>query len=212
MRVSILTLPALAGALVLIALGFGESPAASPATRPAAHPAASAPGAAHYRIDGTHSSLLFRVHHVGAAYFYGAFRDLSGSIVYDPEDVKNCSVQVEVRTASVDTRNEQRDAHLMSSDFLDAKQFPTMIFTSTEVARIEKDRYRVKGELEIRGRKKPVEFEMQMTGQGEFRGKRIGFETTFTIRRSDFGVNYMPEGLGDEVTVIVSLEGIQEEV
>ncbi len=208
MRASFLALPALAGALVLASLGASDPAAAGAATSSAPRAA----GAAHYRIDPVHSSLLFRVHHVGAAYFYGAFRDLSGSIVYDPENPKNCSVQVEVKTESVDTRSEQRDAHLKSSDFLDAKQFPTMTFTSSAVSRIEKDRYRVEGELEIRGRKKKVEFEMQMTGEGEFHGKRIGFEATFTIRRSDFGVNYMPEGLGDEVKVIVSLEGVQEDV
>ena len=167
-------------------------------------------GAATYTIDPAHSSVIFKVRHLGASNFYGAFKDIQGTIEFDPARPEASSIQFEIVAESVDSRNEGRDRHLRSPDFLNAKQFPVIKFTSSKVEKTS-DGFRVTGELELHGVKKTVTGDVEHVGTGKHprSGKElVGFETRLTIDRTDFGVNYMatPEGLGTDVHLIVSVE------
>ena len=165
-----------------------------------------------YTIDGGHSSVLFKVNHLGISNFYGAFKDVSGALVIDNENPAKSSVQVMIRADSVDTRNEGRDKHVMSPDFFNVKQFPEMVFESTSVQRKGDGALEVTGEFTVHGETKELTFEASHVGHGD-RGRsgyRTGYEATFTFKRSDFGMKYMLEGLGDEITIIASLEAAKD--
>ena len=166
-----------------------------------------------YKVDPVHSAAVFRIKHLGIAYVYGRFNDLSGTLKIDDQTPANSQVELSVMTKNVDTFNSERDDHLRSPDFFDSKKFPIMSFQSKSFTKVSKDMYEVTGDLAIHGVTRPLTVQAQHTGAGKdpWGGFRIGFETTFTIRRSDFGMDFMMEGVGDEVRIILSIEGIRKE-
>ena len=164
-----------------------------------------------FNIDSVHSTAIFRVQHLGASNFYGRFNELEGTIDWDAED--GPSFDVSIKIESVDSGNEALDKHLKNADFFDAKQFPTMTFKSTGAKKMG-DNWKVMGEMTMHGVTKAVEVDMEFVGRADVgRGDRVGFETTFTVNRSDFGMNWGVENgaLGDATKIIVSLEGIKAE-
>jgi polyisoprenoid-binding protein YceI len=164
-----------------------------------------------FKVDAVHSFVLFSVQHLGIANTYGRFNDISGIVVFDKENPAKSSVELSVPIESLDTHNSIRDRSLKSPDFFDAKQFPTMTFKSTKVEG-SGDTLQVSGDLTIRGVTKPltVDFKKGGEGKGVFGEMRGGGETRFTIKRSDFGMNFQQGAVGDEVTIILSLEGVKK--
>ena len=164
-----------------------------------------------FNIDSVHSTAIFRVQHLGAGNFYGRFNELGGTIEWDAEG--GPSFDVSIKIESVDSGNEALDRHLKNADFFDAKQFPTMTFKSTGAKKMG-DNWKVMGEMTMHGVTKAVEVDMEFVGRADVgRGDRVGFETTFTVNRSEFGMNWGVENgaLGDATKIIVSLEGIKAE-
>jgi polyisoprenoid-binding protein YceI len=153
-----------------------------------------------FKIDPVHSFVLFSVQHRGIANTYGRFNDISGIVVFDKDNPSNSSVELSVKVESLDTHNSIRDKSLKSPDFFDAKQFPTMTFKSTKVEG-SGDTLKVFGDLTIHGVTKPmtVDFKKGGEGKGVFGEMRGGGETRFTIKRSDFGMNFQQGAVGDEV-------------
>ncbi len=166
-----------------------------------------APAAA-YTIDPVHSTVLFKVLHMGASNFYGRFNDVSGTIALDVAKPENSSVEFTVKTESIDTNNAKRDEHLKGPDFFLTKQFPTANFKSKTVKKTGDKTYDVAGDLTIRGITKPASFTFTQVGAGKTpNGKEIiGGETAITVKRGDFGLTYGQGALGEEVTLIVSVE------
>src|ERR1700719_4669910 len=164
-----------------------------------------------FKIDPVHTFVLFSVQHLGIANTYGRFNDVSGVVVFDRDNPSKSSVELLVKVESLDTHNEIRERSLKSPDFFDVKQFPTMTFKSTKVEG-SGDTLKVSGDLTIRGVTKPmiVDFKKGGEGKGVFGEMRGGGETHFTIRRSDFGMNFQQGAVGDEVTIILSLEGVKK--
>ncbi len=166
-----------------------------------------------YRVDPVHSSILFRVKHMNTAYVYGRFNQFSGMLVVDEKNPERSSVQFEIDLNSVDTGNSQRDDHLRNPDFFNTRQFPKATFKSTRVRKINDTTVEVQGNLTLRGVTKPLTIRVTFTGKGRNpRGQEIiGYETTFTIKRSEFGINYgLNGGLSDEVRVTISVEAIRQ--
>jgi len=160
-----------------------------------------------FNIDVTHSTALFKVHHVGAGMFYGRFNDVEGTITLGEENLPSFNVSIAID--SVDTGNSKLDSHLKSPDFFNAIEFPTMTFKSAEVKPTDETTYEVSGEMTMHGVTKSITVEMVKTGQvTNRRGEMIGFETEFTINRSDFDMDYGVENkaLSDQIKVIVALE------
>lgn len=168
--------------------------------------------AQNYQIDPVHTSLVFRVKHMDTAFVYGMFRDIKGTVVVDEANPARSSINIEVDANSVFTANEQRDNHLRSPDFFNTRQFPTITFRSTEVRRVNANTVQVRGNLTIRGITRPITTNVTLTGKGKNpRGQDIiGFETTFNIRRSEFGIRYGLPGLGDDVRIMLSVEAIRQ--
>lgn len=163
-----------------------------------------------YEIDTAHSMILFRAKHNGVSYNYGRFNEFSGTLAMDETDVSKSTVEFEVKSASVDTDNEKRDQHLRSSDFFSAKQFPVITFKSTKVSAKEgeEDVLEVTGDLELHGVKKSITVDVEITGRAEGKDSEslIGFESIFTIKRSEFGMTYGMGPVSDDIRLIVSIE------
>lgn len=164
-----------------------------------------------FKIDPVHSSILFSATHLGVSNLYGRFNDVSGTVTFDQADPSKSSVNLTIPIESVDTRVAKRDQQLKGPDFFNAKQFPVMTFKSTKVEG-SGDAYKVTGDFTLHGVTKPLTFEVKKGGEGkgekgEIRG---GGEARFTIKRSDYGMTFMQGPVGDEINVIVSLEGVKE--
>jgi polyisoprenoid-binding protein YceI len=163
-----------------------------------------------YFVDGSHSSALFRVSHLGVSSFWGRFNNIEGNVTYDAKDASNSRVSVTILAESVDSNNEGRDGHLKSPDFFNAPEFPEMTFRSTKVAAGKHGGLQVTGDFTMLGESKELELDVVHVGHGE-RGRagyRSGWETEFTISRSDFGMDFMTGMLGDDVRIILSLETV----
>jgi polyisoprenoid-binding protein YceI len=158
-----------------------------------------------YAVDPVHSTVLFRVKHMGTSYAWGRFNEIAGRLNLDDQAP---SLEMQVKTESLDTANAKRDQHLKSPDFFSAKQFPTISFKSTRIARAGDNKYDIDGTLSLHGVDRPVKVQLERTGTGKNQlGAAVaGYATTFSIKRSDFGMKYLLEGLSDDVVVVVSLE------
>ncbi len=162
-----------------------------------------------FNVDSVHSSAVFRIRHFDVSYFYGRFNRVTGKVEFDAEDPANSSFLIEIKANSVDTNSGQRDRHLKTTDFFNASEFRTISFKSTRFSSSGDKRLSVSGDLTLHGVTRPVSLSIDYVGPKDARGKSLmGFETTFTIKRSDFGMSYGIEqkALGDEVKLFVSLE------
>lgn len=143
-----------------------------------------------WKLNRTHSHVGFKVRHF-LTKVSGQFKDFSGTIVTDLENLENSSVEFRIRTESIDTENENRDKHLRSNDFFNAEEFPEIVFRSTKIARGTDDLYQVTGDLTIRDVTKRVTLPVRFLGtMAHPRGVKGGFETSLKIDRTEFGVNW----------------------
>jgi len=165
-------------------------------------------------IDPTHSTVGFSVRHMMVSKVRGYFREFSGEIV-TAEDPAQSSVTATIDLASIDTRQEQRDAHIRSADFFDVDNHPQMTFRSTSVRTDGADWF-VDGDLTIKGTTKPVTLALELNGFGPdaYGGTRAGFSAKTEISRSGFGVDIqMPmDGggvvVGDKISVELEIEAV----
>jgi polyisoprenoid-binding protein YceI len=174
----------------------------------------SAFGLDNYQVDPGHSSVVFKINHLGFSNVYGMFGDVSGTFSVDDSNPAANKVSLLMKTDSITTMNAKRDEHLKKPDFFDAKQFPTVEFKSTSVKKGSGGTLDVTGNLTMHGVTKPVSFKLtrSRTGMDPMNKQRTGGDAMFTVKRSDFGMNFMsgPNMVGDEVTIMVSLEGTKQ--
>jgi polyisoprenoid-binding protein YceI len=165
-----------------------------------------------YQIDAVHSSVLFKIRHVGVTDFYGRFNEVTGTVTFEKENPAKSAISMEVKVESVDTHNDKRNQHLKSPDFFNAKQFPVIAFKSTKVEKGADDTYKVTGDFTLHGVTKAITVDFKKGGEGKgMQGEvRSGGSTEFTIKRTDYGMKFMLDSLGDEVGIILSLEGIKQ--
>ncbi|RJP81912.1 MAG: polyisoprenoid-binding protein [Desulfobacteraceae bacterium] len=165
-----------------------------------------------YEIDPAHSSIVFSIKHFGVGNVYGRFNNPVGKLVFDEEKPENSSLVMEVNAVDVDTANQKRDTHLRSADFFNIEKFPVISFKSTGVTKLNPLEYEIKGDLTLLGKTKAATVKAQHIGSGKdpLGGYRTGFEAKFTIKRSDFGMDFMQGALGDEVQIITSIEALKQ--
>ncbi len=149
-------------------------------------------GTGTYALDPTHSRIGFVARHAMVTKVRGSFDEFEGSGNFDSEHPEHSQLQLTIQAASIDTRNEDRDAHLRSNDFFDMETYPTITFVSTAVEAVGDDGYRVTGDLTIKGVTKPVTVDFDYTGTAvdPFGNHRLGFEGRTTVNRKDWGVNW----------------------
>ncbi|MGW2421715.1 YceI family protein [Streptomyces sp. NPDC001709] len=143
-------------------------------------------------IDPAHSRIGFSVRHAMVTTVRGAFTEYESRLYFDGRDPARSRADIVLYTASVETGVEQRDAHLVGRQFLDAGAYPRMTFTSTAVELTGKDVYRMTGDLTIKDTTRPVALELTYIGHvtDAFGDERVGFDGTTTISRSDWGLTY----------------------
>jgi polyisoprenoid-binding protein YceI len=166
-----------------------------------------------FKVDPAHSQIIFKINHMGVSNIYGRFNDVNGTMTLDNDDPTKSSFEVEVQAKNIDTGVPKRDDHLRSPDFFNVKQFPTINFKSTGVKKIDDNNYEVTGDLSLHGETKSITVKLEKIGEKDIPqagGLRAGVGTTFTIKRSDFGMNFMPGGVGEEVTLMINLEGLKK--
>jgi polyisoprenoid-binding protein YceI len=167
-----------------------------------------------WMLDPTHSTIGFSTRHMMVSKVRGSFRRFTMDVEFDPEHPEQGRVTAVAEASSIDTGQEQRDAHLRSADFLDAEAFPTLVFTSTGVEAGEHGEYKLNGDLTIRGVTRPVTFDAEFVGdvanaQG---GRSAGFSASAKLRRQDWGLTWnmgLEAGglvVSDEVSVDVDVE------
>ena len=149
------------------------------------------PNAGTYALDASHSEVGFSVRHLMVSKVKGRFSDVSGTITI-AEDPLASSVEVAIGTASIDTRDEQRDAHLRSPDFFDVEQYPNMTYRSTKVTPAGKGRWLVEGDLSLHGvtRNVPLEVSFEGAASDPWGGLRAGFSARAELDREDFGLGW----------------------
>jgi polyisoprenoid-binding protein YceI len=167
--------------------------------------------AQNYVIDPAHSSVLFTVHHL-VGKVPGRFDKFEGTFSYDPADPKSWQTEATIQSASVDTGNDKRDAHLRTPDFFDAATFPTLTFKSTGVSDVKDNHAKLAGNLTMHGVTKPVVLDLEIGGvMKDPKGtEHAGASATTSVSRKDFGIGAkMPNAmLGDDIRIEINIEGI----
>jgi polyisoprenoid-binding protein YceI len=167
-----------------------------------------------WRVDPSHSHAEFAVRHLMISTVKGRFADVTGTLIGDETDPDNAAIELTIPVAGIDTREQQRDAHLRSADFFEVERYPDIRFRSTRIARLGSGQFTVTGDLTIRDTTRPVTLTVESGGRGKdpWGGERIGFAATTTINRKDFGLHWnqaLETGgvvVGNEVKISVDLE------
>lgn len=162
-----------------------------------------------WTIDPVHSEVSFVVGHLGIAKVRGNFTAFEGEIVV-ADDPAQSSVTATIDTASVNTGNSQRDTHVVSADFLDVANHPTMTFRSTGI-RAEGSDHVLDGELTLHGVTQAVSLKLELNGVAEGpAGLVAGFSASTSIKRSDFGIGGMIPMVSDKVTITLEIEAARK--
>ncbi|TDD16216.1 polyisoprenoid-binding protein [Kribbella turkmenica] len=171
-----------------------------------------------YIIDPAHSRFGFVARHAMVTKIRGAFNVFEGNVRLDGGNSANSTVELTIKSASIDTRNADRDGHLRSNDFLAMDEHPDITFRSTAVTWIDQDSFEVTGDLTIKGVTRSVTIPLSFEGQATdpFGNSRIGFEGSTTINRTDFGVTWnaaLEAGgvlVGDKVVLEFEISAIKQ--
>jgi polyisoprenoid-binding protein YceI len=171
-------------------------------------------------FDRVHSEVGFNIRH----FFnktHGRFKDFSGTIVYDPGQLTNSTVEVSIVDSTIDTANERRDGDLRGPNFFDVAKYPTMTFKSTKVLPgKDATHFQVVGDLTLRGITKPVTLDAEFLGMGPVAigghslGTQAGFTASTTIKRQDWGIIWnktLDQGglmLGDDAEIVLSVAAV----
>lgn len=145
-----------------------------------------------WQIDPAHSNVEFAVRHLMISTVKGRFGQVTGTLTTDDGDPKKFALDVDIDVTSIDTRQEQRDAHLRSPDFFDVEHHPKMTFHSTRIEGDPRGEFKLYGDLTIRGTTRPVVLDATSEGAGKdpWGNDRMGFSATGKIDRSQFGLQW----------------------
>jgi polyisoprenoid-binding protein YceI len=174
-------------------------------------------GVSSWQLDRTHSEVGFSVRHLMVTNVKGQFPRFAADVELNESDLTRSKVSVVIDVDSVDTRAEQRDQHLRSADFFDASNYPKMTFTSRRIERAGDDRYRVIGDLTIRGITRETVLDAEVNGptKDPWGGERIGIAASTKVDRREFGLvwNQALEtggiAVGNDVKISLELELIR---
>lgn len=174
-------------------------------------------GTTTWQIDPAHTQVDFSVKHMMFAKVRGSFEAVEGALRFDPDNVDESSVRVEIDAGSINTGQEDRDAHLRSADFLDVEEYPTITFESRNVVGLGGDRYDVTGDLSIHGVTREVTLEATLGGVGTdpWGNERCAFSASTKIDRRDYGLTWnqaLETGgilVGEHVNISIDVQATQ---
>lgn len=164
-----------------------------------------------WSVDAAHSSVEFRVKHLGISTVRGAFREFEGTLEIG-DDIESAKAYGKIKAASIDTNEPQRDDHLRSPDFFDAENYPEITFESTEIKPLDEDTFEVTGDLTMHGVTNPITLTVETTGteQDPWGNERVGLEGLGKLNRSEWEMKFNQAlGSGNMMVsdkVIISLD------
>lgn len=165
-----------------------------------------------YKIDNTHSFANWEIRHV-VALTSGTFHDVQGKILLDTDNVAKSSVEATISVYSLNSSHIKRDVHVLTDEYLGARDYPEMKFISTRISPTTPEKGTLTGNLTLHGTTKPVTLDYQILGLGKdpWGGMRIGFKATTRLNRGDYGISKgLPYGpVGNEVNITQLIEGIR---
>lgn len=172
-----------------------------------------------WNIDPVHSQITFSVKHMVISTVRGNFKVFGGKLEIDEANPANSWVEAQADTASIDTREPNRDGHLRSADFFDAEKYPEITFKSKKIDPVSNNEYRVLGDLTLHGVTKEVLFNAEYSGQVKdpYGKQRAGLIAKTAINRKDFGLTWnavLETGgavVSDKVNVELELEAVKED-
>jgi polyisoprenoid-binding protein YceI len=162
-----------------------------------------------YQLDKTHTSVLFKVNHMGLSTFVGRFNKVDASLEFDPHNISSAKLTATIDINSIDVNNPELSETLLGSSWFDAKRFPQAVFTTTSVSAVDANSAVFRGELHLHGVTAPIELALRFNGgannmlTGYY---TLGFSATTSFKRSTFGVDYLIPAVGDEISVEVFAE------
>ena len=167
-----------------------------------------------WQVDTAHTEVEFSVRHLMISNVKGRFSDVKGALVYDDAAGKLVSLNVDIPTATVDTRVAQRDAHLRSADFFDAEKHPLMTFRGKRIVGDVNDSFKLVGDLTIRGTTREITLDVTLEGSGNdpWGNERRGYSATAKLDRREFGLlwNQLLETggvtVGEQVKIVINTE------
>ncbi|MCB9329922.1 MAG: YceI family protein [Lewinellaceae bacterium] len=167
-----------------------------------------------WKIDTAHSEIHFKVKHMMVSTVTGAFGKFDATVDADGDDFEDAEIRFSADVDSINTNNEQRDAHLKSDDFFNAEKFPQLTFQSTSFDKQADGTYQLKGDLTIRDITKPVTLDVEYNGTAvdPYGNTKAGFEITGKINRKEFGLKWsaITEAgsvvVGDDVRLVLNVQ------
>lgn len=167
-----------------------------------------------WQVDPAHSHVEFAVRHLMISTVKGRFAEVAGTLTGEEHDPEHASIDLTIPTASIDTREERRDAHLRSADFFDVETHPAIRFQSTRIARADDGTFTVNGALTIRDVTRPITLTVHAEGRARdpWGGERIAYSAATKINRTDFGLNWnqvLETGgvlVGEDVKISIELQ------
>jgi len=171
-------------------------------------------------LDPIHSELGFKIKHLMITNVSGNFKEIEAEVQTEGEDFTTAIIEAKIKTASINTNNEQRDGHLRTSDFLEADKYPEIIFKSTRVEKLDNENFFVYGDLTLKGITKPVKLNVEYSGvtKDPWGGERSGVVITGKINRSEWGVTFntvLETGgvaLSDEIKIHSEIQLVKQAV
>jgi polyisoprenoid-binding protein YceI len=172
-----------------------------------------------WQIDPSHSQIEFSVRHMMISNVRGRFEEFSGTVEFDEENPEATRIEVKIDAASINTRDEKRDAHLKSDDFLNAEEYPYLTYVSRSVEKVGDKRFRVIGDLTIRDvtREVPLDVEYQGLAKSPWGTVSVGFSAHAKVDRTKWGLTWnaaLETGgilVGNDVKIDIELELVQQE-
>jgi polyisoprenoid-binding protein YceI len=145
-----------------------------------------------YQLDPAHTRIGFVARHAMVTKVRGSFKEFEATVHLDAADPTKSSARLTLKVDSIDTGQEQRDAHLRTADFFDVPNFPEIVFESTAVEKVGDRGYRLTGDLTIKDVTRPVTVDFEYVGSAKdpFGNMRAGFEGKATVNRKDWGLSW----------------------
>lgn len=167
-----------------------------------------------YIYDPAHTQIFFSVNHLGFSFSTGRFNAFSGDFTFDPAQVEKSQVNATIDINSLDMASDEWDTHLKGKDFFNAEKFPQMAFKSTKVEKTGEKTGKLTGDLTLLGVTKPVTLDVTWNGSGPHpmtKNMIAGFSANGSLKRSDFGMTYGLGMVGDDIKIMINVEGIRQD-
>ena len=171
-----------------------------------------------WALDPTHSEIQFKIRHLMVSWATGSFKQFNADVETSGEDFTSAKIRFTADVDSINTNNEQRDAHLKNSDFFDAEKHPQIIFEGDKLEKLDDENYKLHGTLTMRGTSKKLVLNVEFGGvmKDPWGNTRTGFTVTGKINRKEYGVSFgavTETGglvLGDDVIINANAEFVKE--